>query len=292
MGVPLTRVLAHTPGIAVSAAVTGALATLLPGLLGWVVFLGVLSLAVAIGAGAGEPVAVRALFGARALTLAERAALAPAIVLLCQRGLGPPLVRLYLWPGVRTVSARGVGCRSVLVSGELVSQVRRGRLPPDQAAAVVAHAAGLVRVGALRSELGMELWTIPWRFLRGLARAVGAGGGRLPLVALMWRARFVLGLIALGQGVTAGQPEAVVAGALSAAVVGLSYLVPRWEKAWAAGLQALGDEQVARAGLAAELADFLLWQSRSAATFERVHALDLAHASLQPPIPPVRSTRR
>ena len=138
----------------------------------------------------------------------------------------------------------------------------------------------------------MQLWTIPWRFLRGLALAVSAAGGRLPLVALMWRARFVLGLIALGQGVSAGQPEAVVAGALSAAVVGLSYLVPRWEDAWAARLQAMGDEQVARAGLAPALADFLLRQSRSAATFERVHALELAHASLQPPSPPVRSTRR
>ena len=83
-----------------------------------------------------------------------------------------------------------------------------------------------------------------------------------------------------------------MAGALSAAVVGLSYLIPRWEKAWAAGLQALGDEQVAHAGLAPALAEFLLRQSRSAATFERVHSLELAHASLQPPIPPVRSTRR
>ncbi|WP_185749106.1 hypothetical protein [Humibacillus xanthopallidus] len=283
--------LAQTPGIAVSTVVTAALAASLPGPLGWVVFLGVLSLALVLLAGAGEPAALRGLFGARALTPAEATALAPAIVLLCQRGLGPPLVCLYLWPGVRTVSAAGAGRRSVLVSAELVSQVRLGRLPPDQAAAVIAHAAGLVRVGALRSELGMQLWTIPWRLLRALARGVGAAGGRLPLVALMWRARFVVGLIALGQGVSAGQVEAVVAGALSAAVVGLSYLVPRWEKAWAAGLQALGDKQVARAGLAPALADFLLRQSRSAATFERVHALELAHASLQPPSPPVRSTR-
>ncbi|WP_344252332.1 hypothetical protein [Terrabacter carboxydivorans] len=284
--------LAQTPGIAVSTVVTAALAASLPGPLGWLVFLSALSPAVVLLAGAGEPAAVRGLFGARALTPAEAAALAKTTVQLCQRDLGPPSVRLYLWPGVRTVSAAGAGRRSVLVSAELLSQVRLSRLPPDQAAAVIAHAAGLVRVGALRSDLAVQLWTIPWRFLRGLARAVGAAGGRLPLMALMWRARFVLGLIALGQGVTAGQPEAVVAGALSAAVVGLSYLVPRWEKASAAGLQAMGDEQVARTRLAPSLADFLLRQSRSAATFERVHALELAHASLQPSSPPVRSTRR
>ena len=240
MRAPMCRALAHAPGVAVSTVVTAALVSVLPGPLPWVVWIGVVAATVGLLAGAGEPAAVRALFGARALTPAEAAALAPAVVLLCQRGLGPPLVRLYLWPGVRTVSARGAGRRSVLVSAELVSQVRLGRLPPDQAAAVIAHAAGLVRVGALRSELGIRLWTTPWRFLRGLALAVGAAGGRLPLVALMWRARFVVGLVALGQGVSAGQPEAAVAGALSAAVVGLSYLVPRWEDAWAAQLQAIG----------------------------------------------------
>lgn len=286
------RALAHAPGVAVSTVVTAALVSVLPGPLPWVIWIGVVAATVGLLAGAGEPTAVRALFGARKLTPAEAAALAPAVVLLCQRGLGPPLVRLYLRPGVRSVSARGAGRRSVLVSAGLVSQVRKGRLPPDQAAAVIAHAAGLVRVGALRSELGILLWTTPWRFLRGLALAVGAPCGRLPLVALMWRARFVVGLVALGQGVSAGQSEAVVAGALSAAVVGVSYLVPRWEKGWAARLQAIGDEHVARAGLAPALADFLRRQPHSAATFERVHSLQLAHASLQPARPPVPSRRR
>ncbi|MER7070581.1 hypothetical protein [Terrabacter sp. NPDC000476] len=274
-----------------STVVTAALASLLPGPLGWVVFLGVLVLAVALLAGTGEPAAVRALLGARALTPAEAAALAPAIVLLCQRGLGPPLVHLYLWPGGRTVGATGAGHRSVLVTAELVSQVRRGRLSAEQAAAVIAHAAGLVRVGALRSELAVRLWTVPWRFLRGLAWAVGATGGRLPLVDLMWRARFVVGLIALGQGVGSGTLEAVLSGALSAAVVGFSYLAPRWEKAWASRLQTVGDAEVARAGLAPALTDVLLRQSSSAATFERVHALGLAHASLQPSRPLVGWTR-
>lgn len=281
MGGPLTKLLARTPGIAVSTVVTAALASLLPGPLGWVVFLGALVFAVALLAGTGEPAAVRALLGARGLTPAEAAALAPAIVLLCQRELGPPLVHLYLWPMGRTVAATGAGHRSVLVTAELVSQVRRGRLSPDQAAAMIAHAAGLVRLGALRSELAVQLWTVPWRFLRGLARAVGGAGGHLPLVDLMWRARFVVGLIALGQGVGSGMLEAVLSGALSAAVVGVSYLAPRWEKAWSAQLQTVGDAEVARAGLAPALTDLLLRQSSSAATFERVHNLELDHAALQ-----------
>jgi hypothetical protein len=107
----------------------------------------------------------------------------------------------------------------------------------------------------------------------------------------MWRARFVVGLIALDQGVAAGQSEAAVAGALSAAVVALSYLLPHWERARSAHEQAIGDEQVACAGLAPALAAFLLRQSRSAATFERVHALGLAHDSAQPATSRLMSTR-
>jgi hypothetical protein len=288
MGARLTKALADVPGVAVSTVLTAALTSLLPGPLPWLAFLGALSITVGLLTVAGEQVAVRALHGARPLTQAEWAALAPAIVLLCQRGLGPPLVRLWLKPGARTVSARGAGGRSVLVSAELVTQVRLGRLPPDQAAAVIGHAAGLVRVGAVRSELALELWTVPWRFLRRLGLAVGGFSGRLPLVRAIWRSPFVVGLIALGQGVTAGQSEAAVAGALSAAVVALSYLVPRWERRWSTHLQAIGDGQVACAGLAPALAALLQRQSRAAATFERIHALRLAHDSAQPDSHPVR----
>lgn len=250
MGVRLTRVLARAPGVAVSTVLTPALVSVLPGPLPWALSLAGVVTVTGLLAGAREPAAVRTLFGARALTAAERAALAPAIVLLCQRGLGPPLVRLWLQPGVRTVCARGAGRRSVLVSAELISQVRLGRLPPDQAAAVIAHAAGLVRVGAVRSEVALEVWSIPWRFLRGLGGAAADASGRLPLVRLMWRARFVVGLIALGQGRHC-RPARGCRGRraqcrrrwaeLPRAPVGESMV---------RALQAIGDEQVSRAGLA------------------------------------------
>lgn len=292
MGARLTKALANAPGVAVSTVLTATLTSVLPNPLPWVAFLGALSMTGGLLTGAGERVAIRVLDGGRPLTQAERAALAPVVVLLCQRGLGPPLVRLWLWPGALTVSARGAGRRSVLVSAGLVTQVRLGRLPADQAAAVIGHAAGLVRVGAVRSDLALALWTVPWRFLRGIRLGVADTCGRLPLVRLMWRARFVVGLIALCQGVTAGRPEAVAAGVLSAAVVVLSYLIQGGQRRWSARLQAIGDEQVAYAGLAPALADFLLRQTESAATFERVHQLKLAHDSVQPASPPVRSAMR
>jgi hypothetical protein len=288
----VSRSLAHAPGVVVSTVVMATLSSFLPGPLPWLVVGGALLATGAMLAGAGEPAAVGALFGARDLTPAEADALAPATVLLCQRGLGPPLVRLYVWPGERAVSARGAGRRSVLVSAELVSQVRLGRLPTDQAAAVIAHAAGLVRTGAFRSELSVRLWTIPWRVLRGVAFGVAGACGRLPLVGMMWRARFVVGVIALGQGLAADDPEAVLAGSLSATAVGLSYLIPHWEKTWAARLQALGDEQLARAGLGPAFATFLLRQSCSAATFERVHALGTLRAAEQPARARILSLRR
>lgn len=288
----VTRALANAPGVVVSTVALATLSSFLPGPLPWLVVGGALLATGALLAGAGEPAAVRALLGARALTPAEAEALAPATVLLCRRGLGPPLVLFYLWPGEQAVSANGAGRRAVLVSAELVSQVRLGRLPTDQAAAVIAHAAGLVRAGTFRSEPATRLWTTPWRVLSRVARAVGEACTRLPLVGMMWRARFVLGLIALGQGVSDGDPEALLAGALSATVVALSYLVPRWENAWAARLQPMGDEQVAQAGLAPAFATFLLRQSRSAATFERVHALGTLHAKQQPAPARILSLRR
>lgn len=93
MGVGLIRarriaVMAKAPGVAVSTVLTAALASVLPGPLPRVAFLGALLVAIAALWGVGETLGVRALYRGRPLSQAECAALAPAVVLLCQRGLG------------------------------------------------------------------------------------------------------------------------------------------------------------------------------------------------------------
>lgn len=151
----VTKALAYAPGVILSTVLTMVAGAVVPALVGWVVFAGgLLTMALLLG-GVGEPAAVWVFYRARHLTEAENAALAPATALLRQRELGPPVVNLWIETRAGLVAAGGVGRRSVIVSGGLVAAVRAGQLPPDQAAAVIAHAAGVVGVGATRSDAAL-----------------------------------------------------------------------------------------------------------------------------------------
>ena len=274
--------LAYAPGVLVSTLLTLILGVLLPAPGGWVVFLGsVLSVTVLLS-GRAEPVAVRAWFRARRPTPAESAALAPMVALLCQRGLGPPVVDLWVQPRVFPVSVSVMGRRSVVLSGGLIATVRTGKLPTDQAAALGAHAAGVLRAGAVRSDAALMFWTLPWQVLRGFSQGSAQAFSGLPLVAWAWRLRFVVGVISLVQSWNEGSVGAKVGGCLAAAVITLSYLIPRWESAWAATIRHLGDEQAKQAGLAEPLARFLRRCSSTPATFERIHRLQLPSEPTRP----------
>src|ERR1035437_793250 len=91
----MSQALARSPGMIVSTVLTCAVGGLLPSLPGLTLFVGGLALTVVLCAGGLERSAVRLLGRARVLSEAEAAALAPAIALLCQKGLGPPTVELY-----------------------------------------------------------------------------------------------------------------------------------------------------------------------------------------------------
>ena len=91
----MSQALARSPGLVVSTMLTCMVGALLPPLPGLTLFAGGLALAAVLCAGGLEQPAVRLLGRARVLSEAEAAALAPAIALLCQKGLGPPTVELY-----------------------------------------------------------------------------------------------------------------------------------------------------------------------------------------------------
>ena len=195
------------------------------------------------------------------------------MTLLCQRGLGPPMTRLWVRDSVHLISSGGVGHRSVIVSGGLIAAVRDGQLPSDQATAVIAHAAGTVRAGVVRCDAALEFWTVPWQ----LVRTIGVGAARwfawIPLAGLAWRLRFIVGGIALVQGLIDGRPAAIAAGIGASLVVALSYLMPRLAALWATAVSEAGDLEVDRAGLGQPLAAYLRRCSRSPETFERIHRL-------------------
>lgn len=276
------KVAAFAPAVVASTLLTVTFAPLLPPLAGWILLVGGLVAMTALTGGLWEDLAVRTLFRGRRLTPAEERLLAPAVTLLCQRELGPPVTRLWVRDSVHLVCSGGVGRRSVIVSGGLIAAVRDGQLPSNQAAAVIAHAAGTVRAGVVRCDAALEFWTVPWQ----LVRTVGVGAARwftwIPLAGLAWRLRFLVGGIALVQGLIDGRPAAIAAGIGAGLVVALSYLTTRLAASWATAVSEAGDREVDRAGLGEPLAAYLRRCPRSPETLERIPRLSGAEPAPRP----------
>lgn len=262
--------LAVTPGLLVATVLTCMAGALAPPLAGLVLFVGGLAVMVALCAGRLEGPAVRLLYAARRPRPSEAAALAPALSLLCARGLGPPTVTVYVRDGQHAVAAGGVGRRSVLVTSGLVEALGRGRLPADQAAALVCHAVGRVRVGLTRSDPAIEFWSIPWQLLRAVCLTVARGVSVIPLAAFAWRIRFVVTTVAVVQSVVEGR---AASGAVIGVFIALTYLAPRWQRAWVRRQLDAGDRFAIDHGFGPPLAAFLRRRPPTQVTVERIHRL-------------------
>ena len=261
----MSQALARSPGLVVSTVLTCMIGALLPPLPGLALFAGGLTLTVVLCAGGLERPSVRLLGRARVLSEVEAAALAPAIALLCQRGLGPPAVELYARDGAVGISAGAAGRRSVVVSAGLLRAAQLGQLPADQAAAVVAAAVGRIRLGQTRFDIAVEFWTIPWQLVRTVCLVIAKAIGLLPLTEFAWRIRFVVSAVAVAQSVADGR----IAGGLVVAVsIALTYLAPEWLRA-----QDDSDRFVADHELGDALGRFLRRCLPEPRTLERIHRL-------------------
>jgi hypothetical protein len=266
----MSQALARSPGLVVSTMLTCMVGALLPPLPGLTLFVGGLTLTVVLCAGGLEQPAVLLLGHARGLSEAEAAALAPAIALLCQRGLGPPAVELYARDGEVGISAGAAGRRSVVVSAGLLKAAQLGQLPADQAAAVIAAAVGRIRLGQNRFDVVVEYWTIPWQLVRAVFLAIARMVSWLPLARFAWRIRFVVATVAVAQSATDGR---IAAGVVAAVFIALTYLVPRWQCQWDTRSQNDSDRFVADHGLGNALSGFLRRCPPEPRTHERIHRL-------------------
>jgi hypothetical protein len=266
----MTQALARAPGLFVSTVLTCMVGALLPQLAGLTLFVGGLALTVVLCAGGLERPVVRLLGRARVLSEVEAAALAPAIALLCQKGLGPPAVDLYARDGEVGISAGAAGRRSVVVSTGLLQAARVGQLPADQAAGVIAAAVGRIRLGQTRFDVAVELWTIPWQLVRAVCLAIAKTVGLFPLTRLAWRIRFVVAAAAVVQSVAEGR---IAAGVLVAVFIALTYLAPRWQRQWDMRSQDDSDRFVADHELGDALGRFLRRCPPQPRTLERNHRL-------------------
>jgi hypothetical protein len=266
----MSQALARSPSLVVSTVLTCMVGALLPPLPGLTLFVGGLALTVVLCAGGLERPAVRLMGHGRVLHEVEAAALAPAIALLCQKGLGPPVVDLYARDGEVGISAGAAGRCSVVVSAALLQAAQVGQLPPDQAAGVIAAAVGRIRLGQTRFGVAVEFWTIPWQLLRAVCLAISKTVGSLPLTEFAWRIRFVVGAVAVAQSVADGR---IVGGLVVAVSIALTYLAPEWQRRWAMRSQDDSDRFVTDHELGDALGRFLRRCLPEPRTLERIHRL-------------------
>ena len=227
--------------IVTSTSMTCAVGAVLPPLAGLVLFTLGMGLACLLLVGRMEPLVVRVVYGGARLAAEDHRALGPVLAVLSSHGLGPPTVRFWLRHGSPD-GPISVGRRSVLVSRGLIIAISSGEVGVERAAMLLAQAAGLVRAGATRGDLFVRFWTLPWVVLTYGMVGAARGFGVLPLVRMTWKARWLLTVVAAAQAMA----ESHVA--LAGLVVGIgavSYLWPRWVRAWQTECQVLGDEAAA-----------------------------------------------
>ena len=268
----MVKALAVTPALAVSTVVTSMVGATLPPVAGFALFVGGLVTGVLLLAGVGEPAAARVLLASRPARAEELDMLAGALTVLCRAQLGPPVIRLRVRPGEHSIAAGGFGRRTVVVSAGLVDAVEDGRLPQDQAAAVIAHAGALVRGGWVSNDPAIGFWSLPWQVIAAVAQVVASVGRRLPLTSVAWRLRGIVLAIAVVQAV---QLHQVWLAATIAGIGVVSYVMPVLERRWRRLLIEAGDVAVREAGLAAPLAAFLRRCPRTPARQARLRTLEV-----------------
>lgn len=267
----MVKALAVTPGLLISTVVTVMVGMVLPPLAGLVLFVGGLLSAVVLLAGAGEATAARVLLFSRPVRPHELHTLAGALTLLCRAGLGPPVIKLRVRTGEPSISAGGIGRRTVVVSGGLLEAVEDASLPQEQAAAVIAHAAALTRGRFVRHDPVIGFWSLPWQVLTATGQVLASVGRQLPLTPLVWRLRGVVIGIAVVQNVQLHQIWlAVTIGCIGV----VSYAMPAWERRWQQLLREAGDAAVREAGLAPALAAFLRRCPRTPSVRARLRGLE------------------
>jgi hypothetical protein len=266
----MSQALAWSPGLVVSTVLTCMVGALLPPLPGLTLFVGGLALTAVMCAGGLERTVLRLLAHARVLSEVEAAALAPAIALLCQKGLSPPAVELYARDIEVGISAGTAGRRSVVVSAGLLQATQLDQLPADQAASVIAAAVGRIRLGQTRFDVAVEFWTIPWQLIRAACVAVAMTVGVFPLTRFAWRIRFVVAAVAVAQSVPDGR---IAGGVMVAVFIALTHLAPRWQRQWDMRSQDDSDRFVADHELGEALGRFLRQCPPEPRALERIHRL-------------------
>lgn len=266
------RLACVAPPVLVSTFIVVAISVLLPDWAGSCVFYGGLAVAILLGMGRAEHVAVRVLFSARKMIRSEKVGLSAVVGQLCHLHLGPPLVDLYVSRRPSGPHAAARGGRSVVMSAEFAVAIQTGRIAEDEAVAVLAHAGVTARSGLVRLDPLIAFWTLPWRVLAATVRPLRG------LIGFAWKIRPVVIGVAIWQSLTDPPAADVVDGVAIAAVLAVSlvltYAWPRMTRGWDQALEREGDQALIERGLGRPLATFLRRLPQTPSVIERTQTLD------------------
>ncbi|SMO41370.1 hypothetical protein [Propioniciclava tarda] len=232
-----------------------------------------------IASGCAEGVAVRILYAAHQPIAREARHLAGPLRLVVNRS-GRDDLRILFGGGGEAVSA--AGRNHVILHRGIVDALIAGRISDAEAAALIAHGVGRLRLGQPRLDLLATLWTLPWDFLRGLFAGIGQRLSWVPLGRFAWQTRFVVGTIAVVLETQAGRwPSPIVI----ALFLALSYLMPLQRQAWQREQREAADHHAAELGFAEPLVRFLRRLPRDADLEGRLDPLVAPTRHPSPPLP-------
>ena len=214
------------PDLIISSLITLVLLAALPADVAVGFIAGVLAISIVVASGRAEGLVVRTLHAARHPTVHEARRIAGPLRLVADRA-GVADLSVLIGHGGEPVTA--AGRRHVILHREVLDAHRASRITDAEITALIARGVGCLRLGRPRLDLLVTLWTLPWDFLRSLARGIGRRLTWIPLVQFAWRTRFVVGTIAVAIETQEGR---VMSAIIIATFILLTYVMPLAQRAW------------------------------------------------------------
>jgi len=222
---------AHIPGIVISAVIVFPIVVLLPGLIAWLIVGAMVLGSVLLATSWIRWPAVGWFLGGTRLPADVDAAIRPLLEVAGCVNDGRRIDLGLAAPGLQTTA---VGPNIVLIDRALVDGYCAGKVESQHLAFTLAHRVAQLRLGYTRFELVVTLWCLPVI----LFKAIGAGLGRIPLIAAAWRARLLTVGVVLVQSYLEGTLPLGIAGA---GIIAATYVIPWLRRVWIRHLDRLAD---------------------------------------------------
>lgn len=204
--------------------------------------------------------------GARPATPSERDWVQSVIVQLASlRGRH----QLRVWVGTRTGCSDAVmpTPHDLVLGRALLERGATGQLAGDQVGALVCRALGWQPVTSSALVASADVYCIPWRIVTIFGSTINGAVKGTPLVALAWKARWIVFGMAMMDSALAGRWPALIGVAV---LTLLSAAAPGFRNRWLAALRELGDRRVLAEGFGRVLAPVVQSDGRNLADVERV----------------------